>query len=342
MKLLHILLAGSIFLLSCSSGENAPDTPAGPAVYAVGLETINGINVAKYWKNGVGTNLSSGLTHANAGSVFVTPNDDVYICGQVEENGYLIAKYWKNGVPVTLGQNAYCSKIFVANDDVYVAGATNGSGSNYSRAKYWKNGVEVNLTDGSQPSAATSIYVSGNDVYVCGSVSDPNTDIVTLVYWKNGVPTILPSSGGLFTNLEDIFVSGNDVYVLGCDGFTNPPTHIQTLKYWKNGSEVILPTASNSAYPFAFAVAGTDVYVAGVDVVGGKSVATVWKNGVATNISTTYSSAFDIAVLNNDVYVSGVERSGTVNKAKCWKNGVELLPLESGAESSQAEAIFIK
>jgi hypothetical protein len=58
--------------------------------------------VAKVWKNGISTNLTNGLTNAQASGVFVFEND-IYVAG-VEQNsaGIAIGKVWKNGVPTSL------------------------------------------------------------------------------------------------------------------------------------------------------------------------------------------------------------------------------------------------
>jgi len=62
-----------------------------------------------------------------------------------------------------------------------------------------------------------------------------------------------------------------------------------------------------------------DIYTAGYEFNGSVSVATYWKNGIATRLSdgTHASEARSIVVSGNNVYVAGVEN----NNAVYWKNG---------------------
>src|SRR5580692_11767920 len=86
------------------------------------------IQFARYWKNGVVTNLTSGL---------------------LEYSGTTIVNY-----PTTTG-------IFVSGNDVYLSGLRG-----YTQALYWKNGTPVFLTtQQTTGAAANAIFVSGSDVY---------------------------------------------------------------------------------------------------------------------------------------------------------------------------------
>ena len=72
----------------------------------------------------------------------------------------------------------------------------------------------------------------------------------------------------------------------------------------------------------------TDVYAAGYQKIGVKKVATLWKNGQATLLSTGQINEYanSVFVSGNDVYVAGYEDNGIVKPiAKYWKNGEEFL-----------------
>ena len=86
---------------------------------------------------------------------------------------------------------------------------------------------------------------------------------------------------------------------------------------------------------------GGDVYVAGYEYnAQGKSVAKVWKNGVAQNLSdgTQDAGANSVYVSGNDVYVVGYENDAQDNQAaKLWKNGVaQTLP-----DGMTARSVFV-
>ncbi|GGC49296.1 hypothetical protein GCM10011386_46990 [Parapedobacter defluvii] len=61
-----------------------------------------------------------------------------------------------------------------------------------------------------------------------------------------------------------------------------------------------------------------DVYVAGYQMIGSQSIASLWKNGIATTLTDNTvlaSSANDVFVSGNDVYVAGAERLSSATSA---------------------------
>ncbi|MBN8833427.1 MAG: hypothetical protein J0H76_03495 [Sphingobacteriales bacterium] len=152
-----------------------------------GYENNGSRDVAKYWKNGVGTVLTNGINYSRVNSIFVSDND-VYVAGYEFNGTNEIAKYWKNGTPTSLASNtSRANSIFVSGNDVYVAGYENAS------AKYWKNGNGTSFTATSPYSAeAKSIYIYGSDVYV--AVTEYNMSLEKAKYYKNGGETILSTN----------------------------------------------------------------------------------------------------------------------------------------------------
>lgn len=137
--------------------------------------------VAKYWKNGVATDLSDGLSFAMANSIVLSGND-VYVAGQkcqTVNSSCDVATYWKNGTPVPLTTQtpSYASSIVVSGSSVYVAGNTAGAPS---FGDLWKDGGFTQLTPVTTPSYANQIAVVGSDVYIAGAKNS------TAGYWKNG------------------------------------------------------------------------------------------------------------------------------------------------------------
>ncbi len=198
--------------------------------------------------------------------------------------------------------------------DVYVAGFVRAS-NGHSVAAYWKNGSLVTLTNQSTPSDATSIVVYGNDVYAAGNIATANGQFIA-AYWKNGIVIKLGDSTSN-SNANAIAVNSNGVYLAG--------TGADGAVYWKNGSGVHLP-GSVLSQASAIALSGNDVYVAGLSATPGGYVATSWKNGDPTALTSGpgNSAAGGIAINGNNVYISGTIVGFLQNTAVYWKNGVQV------------------
>lgn len=101
---------------------------------------------------------------------------------------------------------------------------------------------------------------------------------------------------------------------------------------WKDGVPTFLTSFPASNYKYAYAartlVYNNDIYVMGNSqdstVNGWVSTIVVWKNGIATNLTsgTTDAEGFGLDVYNGDVYVCGTEAIGSQSVGKIWKNGV--------------------
>lgn len=135
------------------------------------------------------------------------------------------------------------------------------------------------------------------------------------------------------------------IFVTGYDDAYNISGNIRTPKVWTNltgsYSGAALPyTTGTSGVANSIFVSGTDVYVAGTQ----NGTATLWKNGVATNLTNPptgplfyQSAAYSVFVAGTDVYVAGSSQ-GFV--ATVWKNGVATT-LNSGTYGSEANAVFV-
>ncbi|MBL0184025.1 MAG: hypothetical protein IPP96_17775 [Chitinophagaceae bacterium] len=113
--------------------------------------------VAKIWKNGSGTSLTTGK--AVARSVFVS-GTDVYVAGYEYNGTHQVATVWKNGVTIPLSNGTsdmFANSVFVYGTDVYVAGREE-VGPVYF-AKIWKNGV---LT-----TSANQLPLFGSYFHIC-------------------------------------------------------------------------------------------------------------------------------------------------------------------------------
>lgn len=150
--------------------------------------------------------------------------------------------------------------------------------------------------------------------YMAGSATlrDNGTRVRLLV--KDTTKAIAAESSQILA----ITTNGSDVYAIGILN--------EKFVVWKNE----VPTTfaeSDEVYAITdIAVSGSTVYVIGNrKSAAGLSVATIWTNGVATNLSDNSSEAYDIEVQGNDVFVAGyvAETSGEYGLPVYWKNGVK-------------------
>ena len=200
--------------------------------------------------------------------------------------------------------------------DVYVVGYEENA-QGYPVAKIWKNGVAQDLSNASYVAAARSVFVSNGNVYVAGEYLNMQDGTYSNL-WKNGVAQNLGDFMGY-----SVYVSGSDVYVAGNDGNV---AIVSKNGVVQNLTEGYFKEKEREGACSVF-VSGSDVYVAGYDIyyptfgpIVRTYVATVWKNGVAQNLTddTTYSRAQSVFVSGGDVYVAGYER----DSGKLWKNGI--------------------
>jgi len=285
--------------------------------------------------------------------------------------------YWKNGSPVQLHfdnsitndrNSGRASAIAVSGNNVYVVGF--GTLFSYTRGQlpygvFWKNGIpadhgSMNLYDTYE---LYSLAVSNNDVFMAGW--GPRAEAT---YWKNEnrialTPAYSPPNLNILATATSIAVSGNDVYVSGAQQEQLSPVGGWSnviAEYWKNGNLVKLTDGSKDTYTTSIAVSGTDVYVAGSDIVyvngaDVSGVAKYWKNGNLVNLTdgSTGAEANSIAVSGSDVYVAGTQWDGnainysdgyTVYRrnpiAKYWKNGMPV-NLTDGSKWAEAKSIVV-
>ena len=96
---------------------------------------------------------------------------------------------------------------------------------------------------------------------------------------------------------------------------------------WKNGVKLELPYGDSpdgrDIRTYSIFVSGSDVYVAGNERNGGKSI--LWKNGIAQVLPFIRSSSLSVFVSENDVYVVG--------NNMVWKNGEVVYTLNDGLYS---------
>lgn len=299
-----------------------------PGVYVGGYEEAKSGWKAKIWKNEDINFASPNISEIN--DIFVS-GKDIYVVGSESKGLIQTATIWKNGVSTNLGnglESSNATGIFVINNDVYVCGyQTSSIKPKPAIGIVWKNGVASEIAPNLELS---SIFVSGSDVFTCGT-GGSTKETSGVYFYKNGQKLYFEMNGGWTTGL---FVSENNVYASGY-GTTRPGQ----AKIWKNGVVTVLDQLNVGS------IGANDIFVSGSDiyVVGYKSLpqvpfqklipslAILWKNGVASNLSDGISNsiATSLFVSGKDIYVCGSEfttisqvtigsRSGVI-----WKNGIK-------------------
>lgn len=132
-----------------------------------------------------------------------------------------------------------------------------------------------------------------------------------------------------------------DVYIAGYEtDSSQSPDRVKAI-YWKNGIPVELTDGTIHSEAYSIAVSGTDIYVAGLQLVNGNHIATYWKNGVLIALpSNHFSRANSIAVSGNDVHICGFDLSNNRQVASYWKNGIQTI-LSDGSKNVVANAIYL-
>lgn len=157
----------------------------------------------------------------------------------------------------------------------------------------------------------TTVYALASEASASGGY--------TSKIWKDNTFTSFEAS------LRDIAVDGKDVYAVST-GYTQTSKSYYIL-LWKNGKADTLATSKGQLQAIAISVSNKNVYVAGYEYTG-KTTAKIWKNGVATTLSSDATNGCileDMVVVGDDVYAIGVNRysndASVPTVAVLWKNG---------------------
>jgi hypothetical protein len=120
------------------------------------------LTLAKVWKNGIATNLTSDSTNTIANSIFVS-GIDVYVAGaQMNTAGIYVAKVWKNGIATSLSDgivNTYATSVAIKGTDVYVLTNQYDNNGNSFNTKVFKNGFLTNFFSATNNINARSLFV---------------------------------------------------------------------------------------------------------------------------------------------------------------------------------------
>ena len=210
---------------------------------------------------------------------------------------------------------------------------------------YVKAYAIVNL----QPSYGAAIAFTTDPVVYIGGYDGSSAK-----YWRNGTPVALSvNSSSVSGWIHAIYAQGTNVQATG---------EIETAyaaiyaPYWENGiskaltdtNAALKPSTYTTGVGYAMFVQGTDVYIAGYELLNGVwPVAKYWKNGVGVSFTDgTLSNdgiAYGIYIKGTDVYVAGFtsNRNMGTQMATYWKNGDPVYLNDSTKSMAVAHSIFV-
>lgn len=273
-------------------------------VYIVGgEENSSGRGVGKYWKNGtLVTTFDDGVNNIICQAIAVNANG-VHMAINQQSNAGLpytyTPKYWKDGTLTTLqifggAANAILTDIVTSGTDVYILGMQ--AGSTIKTCILWKNGSPtiIPLTNINNASNY-KLAVSGNDVYIVTNEYPVGSNVSRVMLYKNN------DAGQAITSTtnagsKEVLVSGSDLYIAGLQFDANATI---TANYWKNGTKVTLNSSATTpdSELTSICVKNEDVFTCGITYVNNVSIATYWKNGVATRLINGTLSSYPTKII---------------------------------------------
>ncbi len=178
---------------------------------------------------------------------------------------------------------------------------------------------------------STSAYLTATTVVITGSITSDGGSAITArgVCWGT-------SSNPLVTGNHTTDGSGTG-------SFSSTITALipQTAYYARIYATNSLGTVYGNQLNFTTGI--PDVFVVGYEENGTYSNARIWKNGMATTLSTPptkQSWGRGVYVVKDDVYAVGYEFDGINYTAKLWKNNVST-SLSNGVLDAQAFGVFV-
>lgn len=160
---------------------------SGSDVYAIGLENVNDVVSAKYWKNGALVEVITGSPSYSFFTDISVSGDDVHLVGYVkDENDNTTFKYFKNGIDQQLSSDIRPHKVKAYGDDVYMLDVD----TEYYTVNGEKVFLESGLGTGERYSARELVVVDGN-VFVAAMRVNADSQHLGGHVWMNG--ELLPS-----------------------------------------------------------------------------------------------------------------------------------------------------
>ncbi len=323
-KIVNVALISIAALGLASCGKDPEPEPTN--VYVAGW--VDAPSNAGWWTNSAFVKESMDDNDVVVTCAFVTPNGDVYHGGYIEASPYPLPVYWLNGVRSALPspKGGTVSGIAVVDNVIFASGTSD------SKAVLWKDGLITELFSRSPESATYGLVLYGKDPHMVGYDGRP-----VIWSWERNILGVIDD------NLDGrtIYAIGNDVYVGG------KPFNSTAPAWWVQGKTYNATLSSgfmNSEVRSIF-VHGGNVYLAGSQSNGSKTVATYWVDGVPTIIESNENSEIKSIFVTpgKSVLAAGVVYTNPQNPSPAfWKDGtLTSLPGSGQGSGNVATPLYV-
>lgn len=330
------------FKNSDNANRLLPYLEIAPKTYVAGY-TTNTTNKkrATLWVNNVPTYLTDGVLVSEANDVFITDNNDVYVCGY--EGSY--GKIWKNGVNICNNLEIYSvNKVKIYNNHIYAIGVFRTNDA-FQAAHIAIKDMQIYRTIHEGVSTKLFYLLPNQSGFNVGGLFQVGNNAGRSANHVIGTNSLsLEDSNCLY--YTDAIKSGNYYYLAGL----YMDNGIPRAKIVSNGPNLgYFEPANTSSQATSVVVNGTDLYAGGSMIENSKNRARIWKNGVGEylpnqtilNISDYSSVVSDLVVAGTTLYTVGnAVLPNYRSVAKIWINNTENL-LGDGKTDCKANAVAI-
>jgi hypothetical protein len=180
-------------------------------------------------------------------------------------------------------------------------------------------------------------------IYAFGYGKDSWATQTAATLWTDGVPTNLTDGVNVGSGWS-VYKEGTNVYVLTKE--YSPSGGPTVSKVFRNNILLYTLPTTGSTHVNSLFVSGGVVYVAGTEFGGPKSIAKLWTNGVATNLTDGINNAegTSVYVSGGSIYVTGHEQSSGKYIVKLWKKTgttTTTSTISNTSYNSYAQSVFV-